>query len=293
MHSVKTAVSRWSCSAVGSCRGPCRRKSALGAQGAEGEPNRLQQWLVPSPDPAIAGACGVVSSPRRRAVSAGADRACFDPERAASRANAAARIPRAGGLAGGARLCGAGAGTARAMAPRAENISRIRAAATRRTIPAPAVRPPTRSPPRWIICAGNPSSGGDGTIIVGALRRRMGRAGAGPSEDSQDVAAIIAFAPGRGGHANDFPNQVCAPHTLMAAAAEFGKAARVPVTWLVAANDSYFSPAFSRQLADAFRGAGGERWIFSVLAGLRQRGPLAAGNRWRRKARCGRDLIAR
>src|SRR5437016_4594475 len=23
----------------------------LGAQGAEGEPNRLQQWLVPSPDP--------------------------------------------------------------------------------------------------------------------------------------------------------------------------------------------------------------------------------------------------
>ena len=32
----------------------------------------------------------------------------------------------------------------------------------------------------------------------------------------------------------------------------------MPVTWLVAANDSYFSPAFSRQLADAFRGAGGK-----------------------------------
>src|SRR5437870_10595687 len=27
---------------------------ALGAQGAEGEPHRLQQWLVPSPDPATA-----------------------------------------------------------------------------------------------------------------------------------------------------------------------------------------------------------------------------------------------
>src|ERR1700758_340533 len=26
-------------------------QSALGAQGAEGEPNREQQWLVPSPDP--------------------------------------------------------------------------------------------------------------------------------------------------------------------------------------------------------------------------------------------------
>ena len=73
-------------------------------------------------------------------------------------------------------------------------------------------------------------------------------------EDPKDVAAIIAFAPGRGGHANDLPNQVCAPHTLMSAAAEFGKDARVPVTWLVAANDSYFSPALSRRLADAFRG---------------------------------------
>ena len=46
-------------------------------------------------------------------------------------------------------------------------------------------------------------------------------------EDPKDVAAIIAFAPGRGGHANDFPNQVCAPHSLIAAAGEFGKGARV------------------------------------------------------------------
>ena len=32
----------------------------------------------------------------------------------------------------------------------------------------------------------------------------------------------------------------------------------MPVTWLVAANDSYFSPALSRQLADAFRSGGGK-----------------------------------
>ncbi len=38
----------------------------------------------------------------------------------------------------------------------------------------------------------------------------------------------------------------------------------MPVTWLVAANDSYFSPALSRQLADAFREAGG-RVDFYVL----------------------------
>jgi dienelactone hydrolase len=77
------------------------------------------------------------------------------------------------------------------------------------------------------------------------------------SEDPRDVSAIIVFAAGRGGRANDFPNQICAPHTLIAAATEFGKGARVPVTWLVAANDSYFSPVFSQQLADAFRKAGG------------------------------------
>ena len=105
-------------------------------------------------------------------------------------------------------------------------------------------------------------------------------------EDPKNVAAIIVFAPGRGGHANDFPNRVCAPHTLIAAAGEFGKAARVPVTWLVAANDSYFSPAFSRQLADAFRGGGGKvdfrvlpaygsegHWLAETEGGVKARGP--------------------
>jgi pimeloyl-ACP methyl ester carboxylesterase len=85
------------------------------------------------------------------------------------------------------------------------------------------------------------------------------------ARNPQGVAAIVAFAPGRGGHANDLPNQVCAPHTLISAAAEFGKSARVPVTWLVAANDTYFSPALSRQIVDAFRGGGG-RVDFRVLA---------------------------
>ena len=60
------------------------------------------------------------------------------------------------------------------------------------------------------------------------------------------------------------PNQVCAPHTLVASAAEFGEDARVPVTWLVAANDSYFSPDLSKQMADAFRG-GGDKVDFRVL----------------------------
>jgi dienelactone hydrolase len=106
------------------------------------------------------------------------------------------------------------------------------------------------------------------------------------SEDPRNVAAIIAFAPGRGGHANDFPNRVCAPNTLIATAGEFGKAARVKVTWLVAANDSYFSPAFSRQLVDAFRGGGGKadfrvlpahgsdgHWLVETGGGVNLAGP--------------------
>ena len=72
------------------------------------------------------------------------------------------------------------------------------------------------------------------------------------------IAAIIAFAPGRGGHADDLENRICAPLTLLAAATEFGRNARIPVTWLVAANDTYFSPEFSRKLADAFRSGGGK-----------------------------------
>ncbi|OAE96775.1 peptidase [Bradyrhizobium centrolobii] len=89
--------------------------------------------------------------------------------------------------------------------------------------------------------------------------------------DPQHISAIIAFAPGRGGHANDVPGRICAPHTLLAAATAFGKTARIPVTWLVAANDSYFAPAVSRGLADAFRG-GGDKLDFSVLPAVGSEG---------------------
>jgi dienelactone hydrolase len=97
----------------------------------------------------------------------------------------------------------------------------------------------------------------DGVVVLGHSAGGWG-ALALANADPKVISAIIAFAPGRGGHANDFPNRICAPHTLITAAAEFGKAARIPVTWLVAANDSYFSPSFTRQLADAFRGSGGK-----------------------------------
>ena len=97
----------------------------------------------------------------------------------------------------------------------------------------------------------------DGAVVIGHSAGGWG-ALALANEDPRAIAAIIAFAPGRGGHANDVENRICAPHTLIAAAGTFGKAARVPVTWLVAANDTYFSPEFSGKLVDAFRAAGGK-----------------------------------
>jgi dienelactone hydrolase len=97
----------------------------------------------------------------------------------------------------------------------------------------------------------------DGAVIVGHSAGGWG-ALALADEDPKTIASIVVFAPGRGGHANDFENRICAPHTLLTAATAFGKDARVPVSWLVAANDTYFSLAFSRKLADAFRSGGGK-----------------------------------
>lgn len=110
----------------------------------------------------------------------------------------------------------------------------------------------------------------DGAVVLGHSAGGWG-ALALAGNDPRAISAIVAFAPGRGGHANDFPNKVCAPHTLNAAAAEFGKVARIPVTWLVAANDTYFSPAFSRRLADAFRASGG-KLDFRVLPAVGSEG---------------------
>lgn len=93
--------------------------------------------------------------------------------------------------------------------------------------------------------------------------------------DPRDIAAIIAFAPGRGGHAHGEPNKVCAPDRLIAASKTLGQNARVPVTWLVADNDSYFSPALSQRMVDAFR-AGGDRVTFKMLPPFAREGHFLA-----------------
>jgi len=234
----------------------------LGAQGAEEEPARRQQWLVASPDPGTA-AHALLFRPRgdgpfplaviahattqnvlRRAqmpqpeyralavflVAHGY--AVLVPERLGHGATGGKYLEDQGGC-DEADYARAGRATAGEIATAMDDLRKQAF-----------IRP-------------------DGTLIVGHSAGGWG-ALALAGDNPAGVARIILFAPGRGGRANDFPNQVCAPHTLLASAAEFGATAHIPVTWLVAANDSYFSPAFSRQLADAFA-KGGARVDFRNL----------------------------
>lgn len=110
----------------------------------------------------------------------------------------------------------------------------------------------------------------DGDLIVGHSAGGWG-ALALASRDLSGVSAVIAFAPGRADHSHGKARQVCPSQHLIAAAAELGKDAHLPVVWMVARNDSHFPPLLSRQMADAFR-AGGDRVDFRALPDFRSEG---------------------
>ncbi len=237
-------------------------QTRFGAQGAEAGSDRMQPWLVPSPDPdtpahavlfrppgdgpfplaliAHASTQNVLRraqmpQPEYRALSAWLVKRGFAvlvPERLGHGATGGRYLEDQGGC-DEADYIGAGRATAGEIA---SALTYLR---------------------------GQSFIQRDGTVIVGHSAGAWG-ALALAAENPQGMVSIVAFAPGRGGRANDLPNQVCAPYALMSAAAEFGKSARVPVTWLVAANDSYFSPELSRRLSDAFRD-GGDRVEFRLL----------------------------
>jgi dienelactone hydrolase len=238
-------------------------QTRAGAQGPEGEPGRRQPWLVPSPDPDTPAHAWLFrppgDGPFPLALIAHAStqnvlrRAQMpQPEYRALSAWLVARgfavlVPeRLGHGATGGRYLEDQGGCDEANYSRSGNATAdsIKAALD--------------------YLLGQSFIRRDGAVVVGHSAGAWG-ALALAAENPPGVALVVAFAPGRGGQANDLPNQVCAPHTLISTAAEFGEDARVPVLWLVAANDSYFSPDLSKQLADAFRG-GGDKVDFRVLA---------------------------
>ncbi|MDA9465693.1 alpha/beta hydrolase family protein [Bradyrhizobium sp. CCBAU 53415] len=235
---------------------PLCAQVTFGASGAEGEPFRRQAWRVPSPDTSIAAHALLFrpagAGPFRLAVIAHAStqnalrRAQMpQPEYRALAAFLVARgfavlVPeRLGHGATGGRYAEDQGGC-----DDADYARSARATAEEISLALDHLRKQDFIRKDAAIVIGH-SAGGWGALAIA-------------NADPKAISGIIAFAPGRGGHVNDEPNRICAPDALVAAATEIGRAARIPVTWFVAGNDSYFAPAFSKSLADAFRGAGGK-----------------------------------
>jgi dienelactone hydrolase len=98
--------------------------------------------------------------------------------------------------------------------------------------------------PRDVIVVGQ-SAGGWGSIALSSL-------------NPPQVRAIITFAAGRGGHVDGKPNNNCAPDRLVEATGEFGRTSRIPMLWIYIENDTFFGPALSKRMHDAFTAAGGK-----------------------------------
>jgi dienelactone hydrolase len=77
------------------------------------------------------------------------------------------------------------------------------------------------------------------------------------SRNPPSVRAAISFAGGRGGRVDNRADNNCAPQRLIEAARAFGEKARIPVLSIYAENDSFFAPALSKRIADAYRLGGG------------------------------------
>jgi dienelactone hydrolase len=88
------------------------------------------------------------------------------------------------------------------------------------------------------------SAGGWAAIALGSL-------------NPTSVRAIITFAAGRGGRADGKTENSCASKKLVEAAREFGRTSRIPMLWIYSSNDTYFGPELSKQVHEAFTGAGG------------------------------------
>lgn len=70
-----------------------------------------------------------------------------------------------------------------------------------------------------------------------------------------NLIAAINFAGGRGSRAAD---EVCNPEDLVRAFGDFGSHAKVPMLWIYAANDHFFSPSLAQRFYQVFSKAGGK-----------------------------------
>jgi dienelactone hydrolase len=98
--------------------------------------------------------------------------------------------------------------------------------------------------PKDVIVVGQ-SAGGWASIALSSL-------------NPPQVKAIVTFAAGRGGRVDGKPNNNCAPDKLVEATGEFGRTSRVPMLWIYIENDTFFGPALSKRMHEAFTAAGGK-----------------------------------
>ena len=96
----------------------------------------------------------------------------------------------------------------------------------------------------------------DGVVVVGQSAGAWGTLAYG-SLPHPKVAALIAMAPGRGGHRNGVPNQNCGPDRLAVAAGRYGATSHDGILWVNTANDSFFDPELVQTMQVAFTGSGG------------------------------------
>jgi dienelactone hydrolase len=111
---------------------------------------------------------------------------------------------------------------------------------------------------KWIIdfMADQKMSVPDNVVVVGQSAGGWA-AIALSSRNLPSVRAIITFAAGRGGRVGGEPNNNCAPDKLVEATSEFGRTARIPMLWIYAENDTFFGPALSKKMHEAYTSAGG------------------------------------
>jgi len=95
---------------------------------------------------------------------------------------------------------------------------------------------------RWLL-AGQ-SAGGFASIYT-ASKRPAG------------LAAVLAFAPGRGGRPDTHPGETCASDRMAELFAAIAPRIAVPVLWFYAENDEYIGPRVQKLWFESFGSAGG------------------------------------
>jgi dienelactone hydrolase len=95
---------------------------------------------------------------------------------------------------------------------------------------------------RWLLVG--QSAGGFASIYTASKR-------------PDGLAAVLAFAPGRGGRPDTHPGLPCAPEPVAQLFASIAPTITVPVLWFYAENDQYIGPAAAKLWFDSFSAAGG------------------------------------